>query len=142
MDIIHLNRPCRHRFRPPGKTALLFAWIVTSKNDVTVSNQKGVMSLDLYDLAAAEKAESQIDQFINKRARENDEQRRVEAAWAESARRYHARRQERNRAEWREFHLGQASSIERTAAELAASHRSKAEALESGQTTSTETEEA
>ena len=84
----------------------------------------------------------QLDDLVDKRAKQNAAEREREAMYAESVRRYHARRQERNRAEWREFHLGQASSIERTAAELAASHRSKAEALESGQTTSTETEEA
>lgn len=49
--------------------------------------EKGVERLDLFDVEAAEKAEAQIDQFIEKRARDKEEANRIEAAWAESERR-------------------------------------------------------
>jgi hypothetical protein len=53
----------------------------------------------------------------------------VEAMWAASARAYHSRRQEEMRAAWCAYHERMAESIERTAAELAAEHRQKAENL-------------
>jgi hypothetical protein len=49
--------------------------------------------------------------------------------YAQSVRRYLALRQKRNREAWHEFHVSQAERIERTAASLAAEHRSEAEAL-------------
>jgi hypothetical protein len=39
------------------------------------------------DVEAVEAAESQIDLFISKRAKEKEETNRVEASWAESERR-------------------------------------------------------
>ena len=86
--------------------------------------------MDAYlDVEAAEKAEAQIDEFIRKRSRESEEQRRIEAEWAASERAHRDRRRERNRDLWRSWHLRQAERLERTAAELAADHRAKAEAL-------------
>lgn len=85
--------------------------------------------MDLFDVEATEAVEASIDAFIERRAKQNEEQRCVEKEWAISERRHRERRQERNRELWRSWHLGQAERLERTAAELAASHRSKAEVL-------------
>ena len=49
--------------------------------------------------------------------------------YAESVRRYYERWRERSRQLWHSYHLDQAERLERTAAELAASHRAKADAL-------------
>ncbi len=81
------------------------------------------------DVEAAEKAEQQIDEFIRKRSRESEEQRRIEEEGAISERRHRERRRERNRKLWRIYHLERADCLERTAAELAADHRAKADAL-------------
>lgn len=74
-------------------------------------------------------AMDQLNALIDKRAKQRDAEREREAMYAESVRRYHARRRERNRELWRSYHLGQAQRLEQTAAELAASHRAKAEVL-------------
>jgi hypothetical protein len=71
----------------------------------------------------------QLDALIDKRAKQRDAESEREEMYAESVRRYQDLRRERNRAAWHEFHVSQAERIERTAAELAASHRAKAEAL-------------
>lgn len=81
------------------------------------------------DVSALENAEQQIDQFIEKRARQKADAKRIEEEWATSERRHREQRRERHRELWRSWHLGQAERLERTAAQLAASHRSKAEAL-------------
>jgi hypothetical protein len=81
------------------------------------------------ELDDLEKAEQQIDVFISKRAEAKKAANAKEAAWAESVRRFKVRRRERNRELWCAYHLDRAECLERTAAELAASHRSKAEAL-------------
>jgi hypothetical protein len=47
----------------------------------------------------------------------------------ETTRRYNEKRQQKNKEAWHTFHLSQAERIERTAAELAADHRARAEAL-------------
>jgi hypothetical protein len=93
-------------------------------------NREEFLILDAYlDVEAVEAAEAQIDQFIEKRAREKADANRIEAEWALSERRHVQRRQERLREEWRSYHLEQAECLERTAAELAAEHRARAEAL-------------
>jgi hypothetical protein len=102
---------------------------MTSLQQIT----RGVLNLEFFDVEAAEKAEASIDAFINKRFREREEANRVEAAWAESFRRFNEHRRERNRELWRIYHLERAECLERTAAKLAASHRAKAEALTGGE---------
>ena len=74
-------------------------------------------------------AMDQLNALIDKRAKQGDSEREREAMYAESARRYYERRRECNRQLWHSYHLGQAERLERTAAELAASHRAKAKAL-------------
>ena len=76
------------------------------------------------DVAAAS-----IDQLIERRSASQEEANRIEDLWKASERRHRERRRERNRELWRAYHLERAECLERTAAELAASHRSKAEAL-------------
>ena len=80
----------------------------------------------MLDPIAIEQAEAQINQFIERRSRESSAEREREEMYAESVRRYHARRQERNRELWRAYYLDQAERLERTAGELAASHRARA----------------
>jgi hypothetical protein len=84
---------------------------------------------NVLDPIAVERAESEIDGFISRRARENAEANRIEEAWAESARAHSEKRRREMREAWSTFHLCQAERIERTAAQLAAGHRARAEAL-------------
>lgn len=81
------------------------------------------------DVVATERAEKSIDEFINSRSKAREKANAEEELWRASERRHRERRRERNRALWRAYHLERAECLERTAAELAASHRSKAEAL-------------
>ena len=71
----------------------------------------------------------QLDTLINKRGKQNAAEREREELYAESVRRYYERRRECNRQLWRSYHLDQAERLERTAAQLAASHRAKADVL-------------
>ena len=85
--------------------------------------------LERLDYEATERLEAELDAFVEKRSRESGAEREREEMYAESVRRYHARRQERNRELWRAYYLDQAERLERTAAELAADHRARAEQL-------------
>ncbi len=60
--------------------------------------------IERMDYEAVEAVEAQLDQFIEKRARESAEQRRVEAEWAISERRHRERRREANRQAWIDFY--------------------------------------
>ncbi len=81
------------------------------------------------DVEAMERAEAELDRFIDRRAREAGDAQRVEEEWAESVRLYNGHRRETNREAWRSYHLEQADRLEATAAELARDHRARAEAL-------------
>jgi hypothetical protein len=81
------------------------------------------------DVEAVERVEAELDSFILKRVREREDEPRIEEAWAESARRHAEKLRQDNEAAWYAFHLSQAERIERTAAQLAADHRARAEAL-------------
>ncbi len=81
------------------------------------------------DTEAVERVEAELDRLVEKRAREARDAERVEETWAASVRLHHARQQETNREAWRCFYLEQAERLERTAAELAASHRARAAML-------------
>ncbi len=81
--------------------------------------------LAVTELAKLEKAEAEIDLFIEKRAREAGDANAIEALWAESVRRHHARRREENRQSWIAFHRG----LARAHASISAEHRVKADAL-------------
>jgi hypothetical protein len=75
------------------------------------------------DLASAEKAEAQLDAFIEKRAREARDAQKVEELWAESARRHREKKQRENGIAWLTFH----ARMERQFLELAAEHHEKGE---------------
>jgi hypothetical protein len=79
----------------------------------------------MLDYAAVERAESEIDNFILKRAREREDANRTEELWRASE----ARERERRREETREAWCAYERHMERLHAGLAADHRAKAEAL-------------
>jgi hypothetical protein len=81
--------------------------------------------LAVTELAKLEKAEAEIDLFIERRAREALDASRTEELWAESVRRHHACRREENRLAWVAFHR----HMVRLHASLSAEHRERAEAL-------------
>ena len=81
--------------------------------------------MDLFDLEAAEKAESQIDAFILKRNRERESANREEEAWKESTRRVSEKRRRENLAAWREYYRQLALRHH----DLAAENAARAEAL-------------
>ena len=74
--------------------------------------------MDLFDVEAAEKAEQQINLFIDKRSREREEANRVEAAWAESTRRHRRKVRLTNGNAWVEYFDHLASCHERRADEF------------------------
>jgi hypothetical protein len=81
------------------------------------------------DAARVETLDSEIDRIIERRARERKDADRVEELWRESARKVDERWREEMRALWHGYHMDQAQRIERTAAQLAAEHRARAEEL-------------
>ena len=56
------------------------------------------------DLEDLEKAEQQIDQFIERRARERADANKEEEFWLEQERRHRERRREANRRAWLDFY--------------------------------------
>jgi hypothetical protein len=56
-----------------------------------------------------------LDVFIERRAREARDAKRIEEAWAASERAHHEQLQQRNRHLWYCYHLNQAEAIEKTA---------------------------
>ena len=81
--------------------------------------------MELFDLEAAEKAESQIDQFIEKRARGREDANRIDEFWADQERQHRERRREENRVAWCDYER----HLERIHMGLALEHRARAEAL-------------
>ncbi len=84
---------------------------------------------DVFDAAAGERVEAELDRFIEKRARDRSKENALEEAWAASERAHRQKRREENAAAWRSYHLSQAERLEQTAADLAASHRQRAAEL-------------
>jgi hypothetical protein len=56
--------------------------------------------MDLFDVEATERIESEIDAFISKRSRERKEANAEEEAWKESTRRVNETRRRANRQAW------------------------------------------
>jgi hypothetical protein len=81
------------------------------------------------DVEHVERVESELDQLIEKRARQAKDADEEHDLWQASVAKYNGKRRRQNREAWRTFHLHQAEAIERTAASIAAEHRSRAEAL-------------
>ena len=70
-------------------------------------------------------ADEAIDALIEARARELQEQERVEAAWAESVRSYNLAAAAERRRQWARHHM----DLQRLDSQLAAEHQEKALAL-------------
>jgi hypothetical protein len=71
-----------------------------------------------------------LDRLIERRSRQSGEDRPEEVMYAESVRRYNARRQEANRAEWAAFHEDQAARHRRTLQDLISHHEARAALLQ------------
>ncbi len=56
------------------------------------------------DYEEVERLEAELDQFIERRARDREDANREEEAWKESTRRANEKRRRANRQEWAEFH--------------------------------------
>jgi hypothetical protein len=59
--------------------------------------------MDLFDVEATERIESEIDAFISKRSRERKEANAEEEAWKESTRRVNEKRRQANRKAWIDY---------------------------------------
>jgi hypothetical protein len=75
------------------------------------------------DLAQGERAEAELDAFIERRSRHKDPE-EVSEAWQESTRRYNARRREENRLLWCDYFSHLAGSLRARAEEY--DHRAQA----------------
>jgi len=87
--------------RGSGRAEFLFTY---SLIDFTVPKQRGGLSLDLFDVDTLEKAEAQIDAFIDKRAKERADANNLEEFWAEQDRRIREKRRPANRRAWIAHH--------------------------------------
>jgi hypothetical protein len=65
---------------------------------------RGVLSLEVFDVESAEKAEKSIDEFINKRARDKAEANKEEEKWRAAVRRVREKRRRENRRLWIDHH--------------------------------------
>jgi len=74
---------------------------------------------------------SDLDRLIERRSRQNGQERPEEEMYAETVRRYNATREAENRALWASYHVGQASRLRRVMNNLVAFHEDKARELSS-----------
>lgn len=82
------------------------------------------------DIRRGEMVEKELDAMIARRSRKGDaDLDEVEEAWKASVRRYNARRQERLRNEWCEYHQGQAARLRAVFEPLIARHEEEAAKL-------------
>jgi len=87
------------------------------------------------DIAKISAVEAELDNFISRRHKkrvEEEGERPAEEMWAESERRYAARRREENRAAWRRYHEDQAARHRATLQALATYHEREAAKLQLG----------
>jgi hypothetical protein len=77
----------------------------------------------------AEKIEKELDAMIERRSRQKDPDEESEL-WRESVERYNALLASRRRAEWCEFHKGQAARLRSVLEAAVARHEEAAAALE------------
>ncbi len=75
-------------------------------------------------------AVTDLDRLIERRSRQSGEQRPEEVMYADSVRRYHARRQEEIRAEWCAYHQQQAARHRRNLQALVEHHETRAASLQ------------
>ena len=88
---------------------------------------------DGVDLARSEQVESELDAMIRRRdthRRQTEGERLTEELYEPSVRAWRERREARSREAWAEYHRSAAERIERTAAQIAAEHRARAEMLQ------------
>lgn len=86
---------------------------------------KQITDLGPEELAEVERIESELNTFIEKRAREAKDAENVTEQWAKSGREQRDKRRQENRHAWRAFHLHLAD----VNSELAAEHHAHARAL-------------
>ena len=99
----------------------VFTYCLTNTSDFIANDERS----SYVDVEAMERAEAELDRFIDRRAREAGDANAIEELWAESVRRHHARRREENRQSWIAFHRG----LARAHAAISDEHRVKADAL-------------
>jgi predicted P-loop ATPase len=75
------------------------------------------------------RAEMELGKLIDRRVEKNRASEEREALWAESVRAYHDKRRWELTEAWASYHREQAERLEKTARELAAEHREKAQEL-------------
>jgi hypothetical protein len=83
----------------------------------------------LVDIETGERVEGELDAMIRRRdekRRQSDGERRLEALWVESVRRYQERQEADHRAAWHEYEM----RLYRIHSGLAAEHLARAERLE------------
>jgi hypothetical protein len=106
----------------------IFAHCLTNTSDVIANDER--RTVDLFNAVDVERADREIDRFIERRhqetnAKANAEQQNIEALWKESTQRAREKRRRENAAAWyghmRELHSS-----------LAAEHEARARALLGG----------
>jgi hypothetical protein len=80
------------------------------------------------DIGRSEQVERELDAMIERRSRQKDPDEASEL-WQESVRRYNARKREKMRAAWHEYHQGQAVRHRAVLESLIARHEAEAERL-------------
>jgi hypothetical protein len=80
------------------------------------------------DIGRSEQVERELDAMIERRSRQKDPDEASEL-WQESVRRYNARKREKMRAAWHEYHQGPAVRHRAVLESLIARHEAEAERL-------------
>jgi hypothetical protein len=81
--------------------------------NISKASERSVMDV----VEHAEMVEKELDAFIERRAKSNPDPDETEASYAESVRRYHARRRDQNRWAWIRYYEGLARCHTRLAEE-------------------------
>ena len=85
------------------------------------------------DVVQGERAEVELDAFIERRSRKDPAADEREEIWKASVRAYNARRSDEMRAAWCEYHKDQAERHRRTLEGLIARHEEQAKRLLEGE---------
>jgi hypothetical protein len=84
------------------------------------------------DVARADSIDAEISRLIERRSSKGPDPDELEPSYAESVRRYNALLASRRRAEWCEYHKGQAARLRSVLEAAVARHEEAAAALEEG----------
>ena len=79
----------------------VFTYCLTNTSDFIANDERS----SYVDVEAMERAEAELDRFIDRRAREAGDANAIEELWAESVRLHHARQQETNREAWHSYEM-------------------------------------